>query len=147
MLYNIRIFGEPMTNHEKSENMPLENELKKISMQAFSQNPDLVLLMGDNSNFKEPTAAILTGMVNYGNLPEERCEVEITNFYDNENGECFIYLVDDSCFYLSNKGLFNVEDNETRMSENDLFMFIDLISDTEWMSVDIQDFYGKHLDN
>ena len=58
-----------------------------------------------------------------------------------------IYLVDDSCFYLSNKGLFNVEDNETRMSENDLFMFIDLISDTEWMSVDIQDFYGKHLDN
>ena len=136
-----------MTNHEKSENMPLENELKKISMQAFSQNPDLVLLMGDNSNFKEPTTAILTGMVNYGNLPEERCEVEITNFYDNENGECFIYLVDDSCFYLSNKGLFNVEDNETRMSENDLFMFIDLISDTEWMSVDMQDFYGKHLDN
>jgi len=136
-----------MTNHEKYEESSFLNELRYLSRSIFSDNPDLLELMGDKNNFQEATVAIMSGIAIYGNSPNDQCEVEITNYVDEDSGECFVYLIDDSCFYLDNKGLFDIEDKENRLDDDDIVGISDIIKDTSWMPIEITEFYGKHMDN
>jgi hypothetical protein len=136
-----------MTNHERSDEPSDLNQLRNLSRNIFSENADLYEIMGDRSNFEEHTVAVISGIAIYGDSPNDQCEVEITNFVDVDSGECFIYLIDDSCFYLNNSGLFNIENKEDKLDDCDVIGLKDLIEDATWMPMEITEFYGKHTDN
>ncbi|MEI7758715.1 MAG: hypothetical protein WCJ05_00855 [bacterium] len=136
-----------MEKHENYEESSLLNELKSLTKAIFSDNPNLLGLMGGDTNPEDSTVAVLSGIAVYGEFPEDRCEVEITNFFDEVSGECFIYLIEDSCFFLNERGVFYIEDQQLMLDNGDLIGLINLIEDVSWLPTGLSDFYGKYMDN
>jgi len=136
-----------MEKHENYEESSLLNELKSLTKAIFSDNPNLLGLMGGDTNPEDSTVAVLSGIAVYGEFPEDRCEVEITNFFDEVSGECFIYLIEDSCFFLNERGVFYIEDQHLMLDNGDLIGLINLIEDVSWLPTGLSDFYGKYMDN
>ena len=136
-----------MEKHDKYEESSLLNDLKLLTKARFSDNPNLLLLMGGEIDLEDSTVAVLSGIVIYGEFPEDRCEVEITNFFDEVSGECFIYLIEDICFFLNDKGVFYIEVQQIKLDESDLLGLIDLIEDVSWLPTGLSGFYRKFMDN